>query len=345
MSQSAPAQPTETIRIPAQEMQQVFYKILLQQGFQDNKAARCAEIFTDNSVDGIYTHGINRFARFVEWIQRGWVKPENGPVRKGGSHALEQWDGQLGPGPLNALHATERAMELARSHGIGCVGLSNTNHWMRGGTYGWKAARGGFVFIGWTNTIANMPAWGAVDARLGNNPLVFAIPYGTEAIVMDMALSQYSYGALEQFKMKDQPLPVPGGYDAAGKLSSDPSAILDTRRILPAGYWKGAGLSLLLDLLAAILSAGSATHEITAREHEYAVSQVFIAMDLSFLQNRTFIQQTIEQIIQDYQSSIPEDPAGRITYPGERVLHTRENNLRQGVPVDKVVWDTVQKLS
>ena len=36
---------------------------------------------------------------------------------------------------------------------------------VRGGTYGWQAARKGFVFLGWTNTCANMPAWGAKDPR------------------------------------------------------------------------------------------------------------------------------------------------------------------------------------
>jgi 3-dehydro-L-gulonate 2-dehydrogenase len=80
---------------------------------------------------------------------------------------LEQWNGILGPGPLNAVYATERAMHLASAHGIGCVALGYTNHWMRGGYYGWQAAKKGFVFIGWSNTIANMPAWNAVDTRLG----------------------------------------------------------------------------------------------------------------------------------------------------------------------------------
>lgn len=344
MSNTGSSIPAETIRIPADEMQRIFYRILLHHDFREDKAQACARIFTDNSVDGIYTHGVNRFARFIEYVQKGLVISSQEPVLKAGSQAMEQWDGQLGPGPLNALHATERAVDLARRYGIGCVALSNTNHWMRGGTYGWKAAKAGCVFIGWTNTIANMPAWGARDGRLGNNPLVFAVPYGEEAIVLDMAMSQYSYGALEQFKMRDQPLPVAGGYDANGQLSTDPSAILASQRTLPAGYWKGAGLSLLLDILAAILSAGSATHEITARKTEYAVSQVFIAISLPFLQNHASIQHTIELIIRDYQASIPENGAGSITYPGERVMHTRADNLLQGVPVNKEVWETVRKL-
>ncbi len=47
---------------------------------------------------------------------------------------LERWDGKLGPGNLNAYHCMDRAIKLAGQHGIGCVALANTNHWLRGGT-------------------------------------------------------------------------------------------------------------------------------------------------------------------------------------------------------------------
>ena len=96
---------------------------------------------------------------------------------------------------------------------------------MRGGSYGWQAAKKGYVFIGWTNTIGNMPAWGATDNRLGNNPLVIAIPFRDEAIVLDMAMSQYSFGAMELAEMKKEDFPYYGGYDVNGELTKDPSAI------------------------------------------------------------------------------------------------------------------------
>ena len=50
----------------------------------------------------------------------------------------------------------DRALDLSRSHGLGCLALGNTNHWMRGGTYGWQAAEAGFIGICWTNTMPNL---------------------------------------------------------------------------------------------------------------------------------------------------------------------------------------------
>lgn len=331
----------QSLTISAETMQKTLKNILLKHHFPKKRAEKCAAIFTQNSIDGIYTHGINRFPRFVQYIQKGYVIPEAKPTRIHRFGGIEQWNGHLGAGPSNAIFATERAMKLAGKHGIGCVALANTNHWMRGGAYGWQAAKAGFTFIGWTNTTANMPAWGATNPKLGNNPLVFAAPYGDEAIVLDMAMSQYSFGAMEQAVLKNEKLAVVGGYDKEGNLTNEPGLILESWRSLPVGFWKGAGLSFLLDVLATLLANGLATHEISQKTAEMACSQVFIAIDMSKLANYSSITATVDAIIQDYKTSIPISEQGKISYPSERVLATRLKNSEAGIPVLESVWKEV----
>ena len=338
-----PAVNNNKIVISSAEMQAVLQNILLKYGFEAGRAVQCAAIFTGNSIDGIYTHGVNRFPRFVQHVKDGFVKPNATLSLQNKFAGIEQWNGNLGPGPLNAVQATSTVMKLAAQYGIGCVALNNTNHWMRGGAYGWQAAKAGYVFIGWTNTLGNMPAWGATDSRLGNNPLVMALPYKEEAIVLDMAMSQYSFGSMELSVMKNETLPVPGGYSPAGELTTDPAAILASKRPIPVGYWKGAGLSLLLDLLSTILSGGWATHEISTKEVEYGLSQVFIAIDISKLGNYSSIANAVKQILDDYHQSVSIG-SKEITHPGERVLQTRKNNLVNGIPVIKKVWEDILEL-
>ena len=187
----------DTVLISAKKMKEDFFSVLLKYGFEKDKAEACAEIFTANTVDGVYSHGVNRFVSFVKLVEKGFIIPGNEPEKVYGANALEQWDGRLGPGVLNAVKATDRVMQIAKNYGMACVALANTNHWMRGGYYGWLAAKKGFAFIGWTNTLGIMPAWKALDSRLGNNPLVMGVPFNDEAIVLDMAFSQFSYGAME----------------------------------------------------------------------------------------------------------------------------------------------------
>lgn len=333
------------IFVTTKEMQQCFTSILLRTGFGEDKAERLATAFTQNSLDGIYTHGVNRFPRFIEYTKNGYVKIDAEPSLNSKNNGIEQWDGNLGPGILNAMTATNRSINLADEFGIGCVALRNTNHWMRGGAYGWQAATAGYAFIGFTNTMANMPAHGAIDTRLGNNPIVLALPYKDSCIVLDMAMSQYSFGGMEMSAMKNESLQVYGGYDPEGNLTKDPASIIKSRRPLPVGYWKGAGLSLLLDLLAAVLSAGLSTHEISKRNIEYGMSQVFISINIKKLPNHSSIPVLIDNIITDYKQSVPEAEHVLISYPGERVLNNRRRNSENGIPVIKQVWDEILNLN
>ncbi len=331
----------EHIRIPSDQMKAEFFRILLRLGFATERAYKCAEIFMLNSLEGVYSHGVYRFPKFVEMVRRGHVRPEGMPslVQKTGS--IEQWNGNLGPGPLNALFATERAMEIAAENSISLVSLANTNHWMRGGTYGWHAARKGFVLICWTNTCQNMPAWGAKDPRLGNNPFIMAVPFHKEAIVLDFAMSQFSYGKMDTYRKEGLKLPFPGGFNSDNKLTDDPGEILETWRALPVGYWKGAGLSLLLDILATVLSGGLSTHQISSCDTESSVSQVFIAIQLKNLKNFPAIVNSIDQIIENLHNSVPEKESVKIRYPGENIAGIRNENLMNGIPVIKKIWEKI----
>lgn len=332
------------IHVPFEVMVRVFRQVLERNGFSREKAEICASIFARNSLEGTNSHGVNRFPRFVRYIRAGYVKPQAEPELVHASGAVEQWNGCLGPGPLNAVFATRRSTELASLNGIGLVGLANTNHWMRGGTYGWQAAKAGFIFMGWTNTTPNMPAWGGKNPKLGNNPLVVAIPFENEAVVLDMAMSQYSFGSMENKKLSGRKLPTPGGYDPKGNLTDDPGLILESWRPLPSGYWKGASLSLVLDMLAAILSGGLATREIGTKEEEYGVSQVFIAISPSHLTNFSSLDKILRDIIDDLKTSEPVPGAGAIRYPGERTLAARSENLKSGISVNRTIWEEIGKL-
>ena len=149
---------------------------------------------------------------------------------------------------------------------------------MRGGTYAWQAADAGCIGICFSNTIANMPPWGGKEPRLGNNPLVIGVPRDEGHIVLDMAMSQFSYGKLQEYDLKKQLLPVPGGYDAEGNLANNPAAIMRSQRALPIGFWKGSGLSFVLDVLLTALSGGRSTAKITNSGKETGLSQFFLCI-------------------------------------------------------------------
>jgi 3-dehydro-L-gulonate 2-dehydrogenase len=324
------------------EMKAQFKRVLLSKGFDDSVADESAQLFAENSLDGIYSHGVLRFPRVVQYIDKGYIDPHATPHKIDGMGAMERWDGALGMGNVTAKRAMDRAIELAREYGIGCVAVKNANHWMRGGTYGWQAANAGCVGICWTNTQPNMPAWGAVDRRIGNNPLIFAVPRKEGPLVADMAMAQFSYGKMEDCKLKGQMLPVPGGYDSQGNISCDPREIEKTWRVLPIGYWKGSSLSIVMDLIAAVLSGGNSVLRIgKLGSDEYKLSQVLIAINAEGISEEGAISATINEVIADLKASEKVEGTKEIFYPGEIEARTREANRRNGIPVDDNVWKSI----
>ena len=210
------------MRVPFDELFGTFQQILLGLDFAPSRAELSARLFAETSRDGVYSHGLNRFPQFVRMVKSGVVIPDAEPHLVAASGALERWDGNSGPGNVNAWNCMERAIASSREHGLGCVALANTNHWMRGGTYGWQAAEAGVIGICWTNTLANLPPWGATDPRAGNNPLVLAVPRSNGHVVLDIAMSQFSFGALASYRRLGEQLSVAGGFDSAGNLRAGP---------------------------------------------------------------------------------------------------------------------------
>ncbi|MEH7382069.1 3-dehydro-L-gulonate 2-dehydrogenase [Bacillus sp. JJ1533] len=333
------------MRVPYDELKNEFKRVLLKRGFEEELAETAASIIADNSRDGVYSHGLNRFPSIVTAIDEGAIKPNMRPEKRNGIGALEQWDGQLGFGPLNATIAMERAVELAGEYGIGCVALNNTNHWLRGGTYGLKAADAGCIGICMTNTFPNMPPWGGAEKRIGNNPLIISIPQKNgEHVLLDMAQSLFSFGKLQTYSLAGEKLPFDGGYDEKRNLTKDPNAILNGGEILPAGFWKGSGLSIAIDMVVSALSMGRSTFDMRMDSRDEGISQVFIAINPTAYAGENYADEYIKNMSEYIKTSAKMDGVTDILYPGERTARERKENLKEGIPVNKDIWETVKKL-
>lgn len=321
-----------------------FLRVLLKCGLKPAKAEACATLFADTTETGVYSHGVNRFPRFVEQIRKGDIVVDAEPEKLLSLGAIEQWDAHRAIGNLTATAMMDRAMELAAAHGIGLVALRHANHWMRGGAYGYQAAEKGYVGMCWTNSIAVMPPWGAKECRIGTNPLIVAVP-GNPVTMVDMSMSMFSYGMLEVNRLAGRQLPVDGGFDDDGKLTRDPGVIEKNRRILPMGYWKGSGLSIVLDMIATLLTGGLSVAEVTEEmDDEYNVSQVFIAIEVDRLIDRGTRDEKLKRICDYVLTAARSDPAQAIRLPGHEFPQMKAQNIKNGIPVDDRVWERIRAL-
>jgi 3-dehydro-L-gulonate 2-dehydrogenase len=335
----------EDLRISFSQMKEVLYGLFLKYGFTEEKAFLMAGTFAESSLAGVHSHGLNRVPLFIDYVRKGLVIRDAEAEKAAVFGNMERWEGHLGPGIVNASRCTDRAIGLARKHGMGLVALRNTNHWMRGGSYGMQAARAGCISILFTNTTPNLPPWGARESRIGNNPLVVSIPREQGHVVLDMALSQFAFGKMQSYKLRGEKLPYPGGWDEQDQLSDDPDKILQKERGLPIGYWKGSALSMILDMLATLLSAGDSTYRIAERALETGLSQLFLCIDPSVFKDKDLQEGLMEEIISYTHGAAPMQSGGRSYYPGEQSAEIRDRNLIRGIPVDRGIWEKVLEMS
>lgn len=332
------------MKVTFEELKAAFRRVLVDRGVKADTADACAEMFTRTTESGVYSHGVNRFPRFIQQLDAGDIIPDAQPTRVTSLGAIEQWDARRSIGNLTAKKMMDRATELAADHGIGLVALRNANHWMRGGSYGWQAAEKGYIGICWTNSIAVMPAWGSKACSIGTNPLIVAIP-STPITMVDMSMSMFSYGMLEVNRLAGRTLPVDGGFDDEGHLTREPGVIEKNRRILPMGYWKGSGLSIVLDMIATLLSNGSSVAEVTQdNSDEYGVSQIFIAIEVDRLIDGPTRDVKLQRIMDFIINAERADDNVAVRLPGHEFTRLLEENRRNGITIDDSVWAKIQSL-
>lgn len=334
------------MRLSYEEMYSEIKRVFVKYGMSEEKASICSKAHTEANRDGIFSHGSNRVCRFAEYMKAGWVDPDAEPTVETDLGAIKIVNGNLGPGVTNALAATDMAIEMAQKYGIGMVGLHNTTHWMRGGTYGQYAANKGYIAIMWTNTESCMPPWGGKECKLGNNPFVMAMPGEPDPVLLDMAMSQYAYGKLEVTRQAGKELPFPGGFNLDGMLTSVPGEIEESRRILPMGYWKGSSFAFMLDVLGAVLSNGIGAADIdhTGKGSCGRASQIFIVIDPSKIMDKEKMYEITKKESEHIKSSALDETAQRIITPGEGCARFRADHAANGIFVDDTVWEQIKAM-
>ena len=71
------------------------------------------------------------------------------------------------------------------------------------------------------------------------------------------------------------------------------------------GYWKGSGLSIVLDLIATVLTNGNSVQKIGTFGDEIGLTQIMIAIDPTKFNTVEETDAIVEEILADVKSSEP----------------------------------------
>jgi LDH2 family malate/lactate/ureidoglycolate dehydrogenase len=234
-------------------------------------------------VEGIPSHGVMLVPMYVDRMLAGSVSTNTEPtvIHDGGSAMVMDADNALGQ--LTSDWAVPMVVERARQHGLAAVAVRNGFHFGTAGYWARQIAEVGLVGIVMCNTRPLMPAPGATERVVGNNPLAIALPSNDESIfVVDMATSATAMGKIRLAEAEGMPIPEGWAADAQGRPTTNPAAAIKGM-LLPAAGPKGFGLAVAIDLLCGGLSGGAVGDEVAPlygdAAEPYRCSHLFLALD------------------------------------------------------------------
>jgi L-2-hydroxycarboxylate dehydrogenase (NAD+) len=328
---------SDSRRIPAAAMLTFTREVFSACGLPDADAATVAGAMIEADLVGADAHGIFRLSQYVRNLQTGRVNPKAKITIVNRSPATALIDGDNGLGHLVMTRAANLAVELARESGVGWVGARRSNHAGAAGVYATIPLAQGMVGIYAAVSSANhMAPWGGSEPLMGTNPIAVAIPAGKEApVVLDIATSVASFGAIRTYALGGKPMPEGWVVD---RKTGEP--ITDAKRVaegvlLPIGGYKGSGLALMIGLLAGVLNGAAFGREVidftAPGTEECNTGQFMIVLDVArFLPPEIFAAE-MDRHLQDLRSSARLPDFDVIRHPGEERRRRKEDRSANGV--------------
>ncbi len=249
---------------PAGVLHEFTAAVLEVAGVLSDDAALAADVLLAADLRGIDSHGVARLRGYFGALRSGQINatPELRVVRETLTTATVDADNGLGlvVGPW----ANEIAMDKALDAGSGWVAVRNSNHFGIAGYYVLQALDRDLIGWAMTNSSALVAPIFGTGRMLGTNPLAIAFPGREEPpIVIDLATSVVAFGKIEIARRMGLPIPQGWAIDAAGRPTTDPEAVYDDGALLPVGSTrelgghKGYALSMMVDVLSAVLSGAN----------------------------------------------------------------------------------------
>lgn len=314
------------MKIAINELRQ---KILgtLEANFTKDESERIADYLLWAQMSGNSTQGLIKLTG-TEPLQN--IKAEH-EIRVERDTKLSQLiNAGKNPAPLVSQIATDVAIEKAKTHGFGIVGIHNILS-SNGAQafYAERIAREDLVGVVLARSAAAVAAFGGIDPLLGTNPIGFSFPTNDEPLVFDMATSAMTWYGLVLARARGEQIPENIAIDKNGNPTVDPKAAMDGV-LLPfdRGY-KGAGLGMVVESLAGPL-VGAAYGQI---EGEWG--SLFIAIDPELLIDVAEFKANVSDLVRKIKASRTKT---EIRLPGERAQVARHEAEKSGlVEVDEAL--------
>lgn len=249
---------TETRTLTLDEIEDLSFRALVAAGTTPDNARPLAVATAATEADGVASHGLAYIPIYAEHVQCGKVDGAARPVMdipRPGTITVDAATGFAHPAidlGFNEL------IPLAREQGIAALAIRNSYNCGVLGYHTRRLAEAGLVGLGFTNAPASIAPSGGATPVVGTNPFSLAVPGpdGRPALLIDQSASTIAKSEVMKHAREGKPIPEGWALDPDGRPTTDPEIGLKGS-MAPAGGYKGVGLALLVETMAAALSGAT----------------------------------------------------------------------------------------
>ena len=186
--------------------------------------------------------------------------------------------------------------------------------------------------------------YGSKQRGLGTNPIAIAVPRASKpAIVLDMATSAVAEGKVRHANFSGKKIPHGWVMDKYGRSTNDPQDLYEGGALYPMGGHKGHGLSIMVEILAGILSG--AMSPIFPGYDQLQNGEFMLALKPSLFQNEDIFYNSIDTLEKRIKAlePDPEMPDTEIMFPGEPEFRVKSIRETDGIRIDDGTWEAIQQ--
>ena len=305
--------------IPRDQLEQFATEILSRTGVSREAAELTADSLVQADLWGHQSHGVMRLPWYVARIRTGAMTVDAAPQVLIDTGALVLLDARDGIGQVSTDAARGLAVDRAKLHGVGAVGVRNSNHFGTAMFYTRRAAAEGCVAILTTNASPAMAPWGGREKRLGTNPWSIAAPWRDRVIALDIANTAVARGKIYLAKQRGEAIPDYWALSDDGKTTTDAAAAI-AGTILPMAGHKGYAISFMMDILSGALTGSAVGASVVGPYEPHGASgagHLFIAIDVAALGALSEYNARVDTIVEEAKTTPLAQGHERIYHPGE----------------------------
>ena len=333
---------TSLTRVEWRALKQFTKAVFEKAGFTPEGAESQADVLVWANLRGVDSHGVQRIAWYLGLVDKGHMKPRANIRILKETPATLLIDADYAPGPVVTVMAMRKAIEKARSVGIGWAVIKNTLHQGAMGYYALMAATEGMAGIAIVCNPPNTAPHGARAAGVHNSPIAICVPgQRHQPLMLDMATSVAARGKIDVAVDKRIAIPLGWALDTDGKPTTDPKA---AAVLLPAGGGKGSGLAMLFECLTSLFAANPLLAPVFQGKPGASVhrqNSVVAAVDIATFTDLAQYRQNADEIVDGIKALPPAEGFNEVVVPGELENRVHAERERSGIPLPA---GTLQKL-